>query len=410
MVENQGVVTSFFLPGFPLLLALGGIVATPFAVTPVLGAASGLALYYALEAELGGAIALGAAAAWLFSPLVIWGSTVVMSDLPAAAFSIFSVLALRRKRPLVAGALWGFSLSIRPTQALLGPALLLLAGPTWRSRRRLLWLALGAAAAVIGMWIFLRLSRGNIPVAYRSNVRILGGERVSEQVAFILRTTLMLHVPICALAVVGIVARPRAALPYLAWYVSFAALHSFWNWRLDGWWLLRFMLPALPAVFVLAAQGAGAIASVLTERGPPLAATLGKILGGVTVAGYAAWTLFVSPAAREDLTTTFDVRYPIAVRSVARAIPAGSLVGALTLSGPLRLYASFQSFYWCHEDTAGLLRWAMAAGRPVYTVLDGGEMACNPEAARLAAEWGYDLNVLATDLPTGWTLRRLGPP
>lgn len=107
LTERDGVVTSVFPPGFPLLLALGSVVGLEFFVTPLLGAASGLALYYIVAMRFHAAIALGTMVAWLGSPLVLLGGTQVMSDFPAAAFSIFALLVLRKERLVLAGALAG---------------------------------------------------------------------------------------------------------------------------------------------------------------------------------------------------------------------------------------------------------------------------------------------------------------
>lgn len=404
LVERNGVVTSLFPPGFPALLALGGALGLQFFVTPLLGAASGLALYHAAVTRVGAGVALGTMVAWLGSPLVIWGSTQLLSDLPAAAFSIFAVLASRRQRPLLAGLLFGFSLSIRPTQALLGPALLLME-PRLRAGLRL---AFGAALSAAAALIFLRWSRGTIPLSYGVNLQWLDGVIWRTQLRFMLGHTLTLHAPVVALAAVGLVVRRRATFPLLVWYLCYLAFYALWHWKYDLWWWMRYMLPALPAVFLAAAEGAGAI-------GAALGAALGDrwrwTTSGVAAAlvgGYAGWGLFLSPA-HGHLITDFDRRYPVNAEAVARIIPAGALVGSMNLSGPLRLYQRYQSFFWCHVDTVALVRWAIDAGRPVYTALDDGELHCNPEAAKVAVELGYDLNVLGT-LPSGQTVRRLGPP
>ncbi|HEY1379768.1 MAG TPA: hypothetical protein VGF55_23400, partial [Gemmataceae bacterium] len=130
--------------------------------------------------------------------------------------------------------------------------------------------------------------------------------------------------------------------------------------------------------------------------------------GGLVVGCYVVWSLFASPA-KDHLTTGFDRRYATDVAAVGRIVPAGALVGALNMSGPLRLYGRFQSFFWCHGDTVALLRWAIDAGRPVYTALDDVQLRCNPEAADLAAHFGYDINVLGT-LSFGQSIHRIGPP
>jgi hypothetical protein len=400
LVERNGVVTSLFPPGFPVLLALGGAVGLQFFVTPLLGAASGLALYHAAATSVRPGVAFLTMVAWLGSPLVIWGSTELLSDLPAAAFSIFAVLASRKHRPLLAGLLFGFSLGIRPTQALLGPTLLVME-PRLRPRLRL---ALGATLSLAAALVFLRWSRGTIPLSYGVNLRWLDGAIWRTQLRFMIGQTLTLHAPVVVLAAVGLGVRRRATFPLLLWYLSYLALYTLWHWKFELWWWMRYMLPALPAVFLAAAEGVGAIGAALGGKGRWTASATAAAL----VFGYAGWGLFLSPA-HGHLIDDFDRRYPVNAQAVGRLVPTGALVGSVNLSGPLRLYARFQSFFWCHPDAVGLVRWAIDAGRPVYTALDEGELHCNPEAEKLAVDLGYHLNLLAT-LPSGQTLHRLAPP
>jgi hypothetical protein len=399
MVERRGLVFSFFPPGFPLLLALGGYLGAPFFVTPVLGAASGLALFFALRVRSHPAIALGTMLAWLCSPMVFWGSTQVMSDLPACAFAVFCVCALLRGRPRAAGALLGFSLAIRPTQVLLFPVLVLLA-PKLRTQARVV---VGLALALAAWALFLVASRGGLWTSYGHNLADLDGAAWKYQLPFLLRQTLLLHVPVALLALVSL-ARPSAVLPWFAWFGLFLGLYSLWHWPFDDWWWMRYLLPALPAVFLAAAEGATVVADRLRGRSRSAAA----VVGAGMVGGYAAWTFFASPA-KSHTNATFDVRYPLEVASLEHLVPAGSLVGSLNLSGPLRLYSRYQSFFWCHEDTPALIEWAVEHGRPVYLALDDAENDCNRAAKEVAARHGLYPNAVGT-LPSGRVLRLLGPP
>ena len=398
MVEKDGLVSSFFLPGFPVLLAMAGSLGLEFFLTPFLGAASGLALFCVARPRLGPQIALGAMIAWMASPLVFWGSTQVLSDFPAAAFAIFCMLALQRGYPVLAGALLGFSLGIRPSQALIAPALMLMA-PKPRTQIRVM---AGGALAVVAWAIFLRLSRGSLSLPYSMHFSDLDGRLWRQQLAFLLWGTLTLHLPVVILALVGLATRPRVVLPLVIWFCGFVVLHTLWRWPYDVWVWMRFMLPALPALFLAAAEGAAVIGTWLDPRRRALA----TIVGAILIAGYAGWTLFVSPA-RNLRVTSFDEHYARDAARVSQLVPAGSLVGAVTESGSLRLYSRFQSFFWCHSETYALLRWARSKGRPIYFVLDEPELDCNPAARALVARTG---STPLGALPSGKVLRRLDPP
>jgi hypothetical protein len=399
MVETDGAVVSFFPPGFPLLLAVGGAIGCQFLVSPFLGAASGLALFFALRPRVGAAVALGTMCAWLCSPVVFWGSTQIMSDLPAAAFGTFALLALTRGSPTWAGILLGYSLGIRPMQALVAPALLLIR-PKAKTALRF---GAGLALALVGWAIFIRISRGTLSQPYGANLSGLNGASWKWQLSFLLGQSLVLHLPLIPLALVGIVARPRASSPFALWFGAFLFTYALWAWPFNDWWWMRYMLPGLPGLFVIAAEGA---VEVLGRLGPDRR-RVGQLAGAMLVAGYAVWSLFVSPA-KGHKTTGFDARYPLEVAALSRVVPAGALVGSLNLSGPLRLYSRFESFFWCHSETTALLDWAVRSRRPVYLALDDGELACNLEASEFVARRQANLSVVAT-LPSGRVLRRLAP-
>ncbi|HEY6560733.1 MAG TPA: hypothetical protein VI072_25820 [Polyangiaceae bacterium] len=74
-----GKPTSFFLPGFPLLVAIAGLLHAEFLVNPVLGALTGWMLHLIARPKSVPA-ALFATSIWLSSLLTFWGSTQLMSD------------------------------------------------------------------------------------------------------------------------------------------------------------------------------------------------------------------------------------------------------------------------------------------------------------------------------------------
>jgi hypothetical protein len=397
MVEHDdGAVVSFFPPGFPLLLAAGGAFGRMTWVTPLLGTAMALAIFGLVRTRVGGPIALLTMAAWVCSPQVFWGSTQLMSDLPAAAFVLFSWAAFDRGRPALSGALLGFAIGIRPTSALLAVAILC-KRPTWW---QVLRMATGAAFTLAILIVYVRLSRGPAAFAYGDDLVSLDGAILGRQLAFLLGETLLLNWVAVLPAMLAVFARPRVVLPFVVWFGAFVLFYSFWHWPFDAWWWTRYTLPAAPALYLLAAEGAGVVATWLA----PSRRVFALVATGALVTGYGLWGLFISPA-KDYHDAAFDERYPLDAAAVSRLLPPGSLVGSLNHSGPLRLYAREQSFLWCHVDAPALLRWALATGRAVYTVLDEQELQCNAEASRIAAERGM---VTVAVLPSGKELRCIG--
>jgi len=394
LVERQGALVTFFPPGYPLLLALGGLVGLEFHVNALLVAGSGLALFSLVRERAGAVAGLALMVGWLTSPLAVWGSTMVMSDLPSAALLVFTLYALRRGRPALAGVLLGFALGVRPTNALALPALLWLA-PDRRARAY----AAGGFAAALGGWaLYVRATTGRFELPYSDNAALLTGEHYATQLGFLLRESVTQFLPITALALVGVVRRPRVTAPYVLWYAAFVLFHAMWLAPFDAWWRARFILPGVPALFLCAAEGAAVLRAAASQ--PRIVQLAGLAVAGV----YALWGTLLSPAAPHLRTTTWDRWYERDARRVARLVPDDALIGTVNHGSPLRLYADLQSFYWCHADTPALLRWALAQERPLYAILDDDERRClRRDAPPLV--WSE-----AARLPSGKPLYRLTQP
>jgi 4-amino-4-deoxy-L-arabinose transferase-like glycosyltransferase len=174
-ISLEGELTSRYPPGFPVLLA--GV----FGASAALGLSddTGLLLFRMLCAGLSAVLVFGlarlvwrpgpallAAAAWLTYPFGLWLTKQPNSEVPFipalyAALFVFWLAALHRPRSwglyLLAGALVGAAMLIRPSALLLGPVLafiLLLAGRDLPLPRRLgmAGLLLGGALAVVLPW------------------------------------------------------------------------------------------------------------------------------------------------------------------------------------------------------------------------------------------------------------------
>jgi hypothetical protein len=360
MVEHANVVRSFFPPGFSLLLAGAGLVGLEFYLTPALGALSGLMMFLLARARAGSPLALATMIAWLGTPLALWGSTQVMSDLPAATFLLVAFFAADQKRTLVSGLVVGWAMGVRPETALFLPAIVAF----FPSRAEVLQLAQGFVLAILGWLAFLFASFGSLHLPYAGNLAELNGENFGRQATFLIVETARQHAPVVALAVVAIVRSPRTCLPYLLWFVPFIVLHALWRVPYDAWWHARFALPALPALFLLAALGAASLGDALRKGSVRYA------LGGIVLAGYLAWC-FTFPPAGIHRVTDWDAHYASESRRVAARLPKEALVGAVTYSAPLRYYGRVETFLWCHVDAPALIRWALDVGRPVYAVLEG---------------------------------------
>jgi hypothetical protein len=106
----------------------------------------------------------------------------------------------------------------------------------------------------------------------------------------------------------------------------------------EGWWTLRFLLPAFPAFCVLACVGLFRAAAGLpsASRGPAVAAVLALVLW---------WSLgFVG--ASHALDSSDEWRFATMGREVARQVPRESVVLAFLHSGSVRYYADRLTMRW----------------------------------------------------------------
>jgi hypothetical protein len=384
---------SIMPPGFPALLAFAGLLHVEFWVNPLLGALGTWLLYDAIARRCGHAIALGFAALWAASPIVVWGSTQLMSDLPAATFCLLTFVLAERGRSKLAGAALGFSFWIRPTNVLFVPALLLLRPEKAHFRR----LAAGMTLTLVcwGAFAIGRYGRP-FPPAYSGNVHEFSTEFVARQLGFFGRTTLTMFGLVVPLSVFQILRRPRQSVAFVIWLLGYVGLYAWWKYPFIDWWWTRYLLPAYPALFVLAAEGTVALFEWVERKGLPTMA--------IASIGTAAVLLSCGRALMFDEThhlflQGFEKTYFEDSRLVADLVPRDSLVGAVNYTGPLRMYAGLESFDYDEPSAKDLITWAMGAKRPVYTVIEPEEYESSPnvldfrerfeieEVARLSG-WG----------------------
>lgn len=364
MVETGGVIHSLFPPGFPLLLAAAGTAQLEFWVTPLLGALSGVALFFMARKRTGDPIAVGVMLAWYAAPMTFWGSTQIMSDYAAASLVSIAVVAASRRMPAVAGLVLGFACGVRPTSALVLPAFTLVLASYSRSA----WFraAAGLAVAGLGWVVFVRLAFGSFAFPYASNLDEMTGERLLDQTIFLLKEIVRQDAPIAVLAALALVRAPRRCVTYVVWFLPFLVVHSLWRHQYVWWWHLRFIASGLPALFLAAAEGAKSISEYLTSS----RARMQRIVAALAVSGMAVYGISWarSPEIEFIGSRHYDEWYLLDSMRIKELAPRDALIGAREHTITLRLYGGLQSFRWCHPDAPSLEKAALAQGRPVYAV------------------------------------------
>jgi hypothetical protein len=242
---------------FALAALVGGWERAPFWVS-ALSAIGAVLLVFLVARELGLSAWGSAAAAAMLAALPVVISTAVqpLSDDLATFWALLAVwCALRARRaPLLAvaaGAAFGVGVWVRPTNILVALPLAFAVRWNWRL---LLRLAAGAIPLGLGLMWWNDALFGSPFVNGYGNVRDLvstgvwrkcGGHHLRE-----LTRALSLVVPLGAaltLLVPRVARWDRALLA--SWFGVFFAFYASYDICTD-WWDMRFLLPALPAMFI----------------------------------------------------------------------------------------------------------------------------------------------------------------
>lgn len=382
-------VVSLFPPGFSALLAVAGTLGLESFVTPMIGALSVLLIYLGARSLTRPTSSLLLAAAWACAPIVVWGSTKMMSDLPAATALLASYLLVERRRGTAGGALLALAVCIRPASMLMAPMLWLVA----RRRKVSHWYTLSCGLGLAILAAFLAGRFGSpLNAAYGRNLGELSLEHFGSQLRFLGLGALATFAPMVALAAWGTRRTGRSSLVLLLWGSVYFVFYALWRHPFDQWWWQRFALSSLPAWMLLAAAGCGA----WEARAETMSTGLAKASrAGLTLLLLAAAALGIwQSQGRGLLRPGFDQAYRSDSEAVARLVPDDALVGALNFSGPLRLYGKLETFDFTHPLAMDMAQRALDSGRPLYLVAEPWLLRSDAMALRLTDQ--LQLHGLAT--------------
>jgi hypothetical protein len=384
-------------PGLPLLIALAGFLGLRTFTLPLLGVVSCVYMYLTcrdLSDRLSAALFT---LAWCVFPLVVFGSTTVMSDLAAALFVIIAYYHYRHGQIPISAFAMGFGFCTRPANVLiLGPLALLLL----RDRQLLrygLWLALPCAVyAVYNYFVF------GLPwrTGY-SGVLWFATAGFGKQLRFYALQTCLQLGPVVLGAALFALRRPTwEKIALLGWFAILAFAYSFWVSGNDRWWWARYLLPGYPALFFLGAQGFGEARVLLRERWPR--AGWARWGGRALTAALALTPLYYVHFGLEQADVYVRNKgsgYYDLTQEVAARVPPGSYVGSTEFAGAFHLYRpELTAFVSVHQDAVHLVEHALREGHEAYLVLEPPNRD-NPTIRRLLKR--YDAQKIV-DLPIIW--------
>ncbi|MFO7691758.1 MAG: hypothetical protein R6V57_01610 [Vicinamibacterales bacterium] len=391
---EPGMIVPTYPPGLPLAMAaaagIGGTDAV-YWVVPVLGAAA-VWLTFLLGRRYADA-GSGAAAALLVaaSPVFLYQLVQPMSDVPVTACWLLSLWGAASGRPCVAGlgaaAAVLTRLNLAPLALPVAAAVAVQAFLQHRTLRAALRAALVCAlplalAAAFLAWLHTRLYGSPLASGYGAASELFAAANVPVNAVRYTRWLVDTQTPLVLLGLAAPFAarsrrpgHPGASLPAQAWFgLGFAALvlacylpYS----PFEEWWYLRFLLPAIPVLLILAAPILVRLASAAPAvvRAPLVAAGVGLL----------AWQYVATAGERSAFALDrLESRYLAAGAFASRNLPDRAVLLSMQESGPLRMYGGRTTVRFDHLEPNGLdaaVQFLNREGYPPYFVLEAWEEA-----------------------------------
>jgi hypothetical protein len=354
-----GAIVPVYSPGLPLVMAVArkttGIADAIYYVVPLAGGVA-IWLTYILGARVGGSVAGLLAAIFIgLSPIFIFQSLHAMSDVPATMWWLLAwTLAWSRGRRLAFAAGLAASMAVltRPNLVPLAAivAVVVLLEPPRLSRAAAFSAALAPGCLIIAA-LNAHLYGSPLNSGYGSLHGLYSWQNLAANVRNYAAWFLDLHSPaaIAALAAPFVI-RSRHVWLMLAFSAGVLLSYLFY-FVFDSWIYLRFLLPAIPLVFVLTAVVAVWLVGQLPIRLRAAAAVL--------IVALPCW--YELQAQHFDLFSEgrSEGRFVIVGEFLERSLPPEAVVLSLDESGSIRLYG--------HRET---LRWDLIADDQLDATLD----------------------------------------
>lgn len=357
---------------FSIIGGSGGI----YFVAPVMGLITLFCAYRVAREWYDADTALLATALIAWNPLIITYSKQPMSDIAATMWltlALWMAVKASTSSAFVAGLAGGLAIITRPALLIGGALVPMLTFKGDAPRRRVLISAGGLAIGVaIQMTIQQVLFGSPFSTGYGSTSSLFSTDHVDNNLGIFGRHLWSVLGPLFVPGLIlGLIAaRPEPRWKPAAMFGCVAFPYVFYL-PFDHWETLRFLLPGLVPLTIVAADGLMKIARV--TRKPWATAVVVTAMMSIVV-----WR-------SEDLlrrssvwdVATLEARYPLAGEWVNVNTPLESVVLANQHSGSLRWYGKRQTLRWdfiAPDQLVASVRELQAKGATVYVALEGDEV------------------------------------
>lgn len=365
--------TSLVMALFTLVVGADAV----YFVAPVTGLVT-LWLVYRLAREWHDAeSALFATALVAWNPLVVAYAKQPMSDMPATMWIMLALLlAVRSSRAsaFAAGLAAGAAVITRPALLVAAAVIPLAAhrGDTARQR-----FAISSAGLAVMLLVLMAIQHhlfgSPFATGYGSSATLFSWSHVAANLGIFTRHGWEVLGPLFIPGlIVGIfAARPESRGKPLAIFAAVTLPYLFYL-PFDHWETVRFLLPGLVPLTIVAADGLIHIARL--PRKP--AVTAAVLIAFVAIVAGRSEILLRASSVWD--VASLESRYPLAGEWINVNTPQASVVMANQHSGSLRWYAKRQTIRWdfiAPEQLVTTVRELQAHGATVYVALEGDEVA-----------------------------------
>jgi hypothetical protein len=350
LANEPGFLAPIYPPGLPMLMAVAAIAAGPSAVYFVVPLLAGLTVW--LTYVVGRRVAeprtaLLAATLLAFSPIFVLQSLEPMSDLPATAWWTIAwlfAIASSSWSPLASGLAVSAALLTRPN---LVPLTIVLMSVVLRSRPYVQTLArfgLGVMPGCVAIVVLHRYLYGSLGESGYGHVAgMFEWGRFAINLRRYTSWLVELHTPIVLLALAApLVGGVKHAFWMVAFCVAVLSCYLFY-YVFDTWPFVRFLLPALPLLFISCSH----VVMQLIARLP------GAVRGVAALLVLTLVPLSYTLTARQ--LTVFEIqhgeyRYVAVGEEIGRTFESNALIVSVIQSGSVRLYGNRPTIRWDFLD------------------------------------------------------------
>ncbi|MEO5741711.1 MAG: hypothetical protein ABIS29_14070 [Vicinamibacterales bacterium] len=417
-------------PGFSVLLApliaVGGLDAI-FVLTPIAAALLVWLTFVAGRAIANPAAGAMAAVLVAFSPATLYQVVQPMNDVTTAALWMATFVGLITRRWALAGLCCGLALLVRPNLLPLAVGAALFAGirdSGFGIRPATRFVVAAIPFGVLVLWLNSRLYGSPFRTGYGQLGDLFGLGAVPVNAANYFRWLVETHTPfpLLAFAAPFAVARDKRGDAALAIGLILATcLIYFFYTPFDDWSYLRFLLPAIALMIVLAsAVIVHLVQYVVSGFPPPRQASADRRSPGegrsltvdltrtvILTAITAALALFGVRTANDRLAfhlKFLEQRYRSAGLVVRDRLPESAVVLSVWDSGAVRFHGRKEALVWAGLDPAWLdrsLSWLDAHGHRPYILVESWE-----EPA-FRSRFGNDSDIGKLDWPPKYEIDRV---